>query len=744
MQCVPCVNPTLLTALKQAEIAHDSDSDAIIDHLGDCARCRQVYESLPICDAAGWLLGNRPPSNSSTMALQRTARSPRAEALSELPPIICEQTQYEWLGKLGHGGNGDVWLVRDPIERALQAVKIVRVPQSTHSSADRRALRDGLPLTIPRHPNVVDVYGVLRVGSFKLFPMELVLGEDVEHLATRHGGQLPVSDTCEIIHQALHGVEHAHRHQLLHRDLKPANLMLTLAGSVKVLDFGLGKALADGRDGELTHSHAANVGTRSYMAPEQALDLKSADERSDLFSLGCSLFRLLAGFPPPEMPPAAGGVDRCQKSLEDVRGRLLAARKDVPRELAAVVSTMMAPDPRRRFPSARDVADALRTFCRSDRVSGVAAEPINNLRQTSLAETASSVSLETPRPATLKRPSADRGTQGIPHAPPPGSERRARRRWFWCAFLLGGVLFAAAMLLRIQTRAGWIEIETERPDIVVAVNDNLVDRTEIRVSRRGGRHLLTIEAEAGKKTVRITKDGFAAISRDVTIEQGKGTPIAVRLIPLERPAANPTPVATVPPAKRPADRMATVVEANGTRWRSVKRAGEEPELVVSNGNGEQWILFGDPAWTDYDFSFEARHDGWPSGITAVFRAESDEDFQHFGVGWLDLQTDLLEYSERGDHYRRFEVNGQPIRKKRPRMESGRWYKVRVSVRGEKAVCLCDDVTIFELDANHYPRGRVGVRTFRRWEGTSRFRKFVVMSADGKSVLWEGIPEIPGE
>ena len=124
--------------------------------------------------------------------------------------------------------------------------------------------------------------------------MEFVDGFDLARLGRRIG-PLPVADACEITRQAALGLQHAHAHNLVHRDLKPSNLMLTADGQVKILDLGLARLLLrEPGAGELTGSSQL-LGTPDFMAPEQCLDARAADARSDLYSLGCTLYTLLIG-----------------------------------------------------------------------------------------------------------------------------------------------------------------------------------------------------------------------------------------------------------------------------------------------------------------------------------------------------------------------------------------------------------------------------------------------------------------
>src|SRR5205823_13841650 len=127
--------------------------------------------------------------------------------------------------------------------------------------------------------------------------MEFVDGMDLARLVQHHGG-LRLADACELIRQAAVGLQHAYEHGLVHRDIKPSNLMLARNGLVKVLDLGLAKSLSEVSAVERLTATGQVLGTADYIAPEQCEAAHTADIRADIYSLGCTLYHLLAGAPP--------------------------------------------------------------------------------------------------------------------------------------------------------------------------------------------------------------------------------------------------------------------------------------------------------------------------------------------------------------------------------------------------------------------------------------------------------------
>ena len=213
---------------------------------------------------------------------------------------------YEIVGPLGAGGRGEVYRARDTRLGRDVAVKVLAENFVDDPERVARFQREAQLLAALNHPHIASIYGLEDANGAQCLVMELVEGATLAERLKE--GPVPVSEALAIARQIADALQAAHEKGIIHRDLKPANVALTSEGQVKVLDFGLAKALepADASAPGLTHSptltiaatHAGVIlGTAAYMAPEQAKG-KAADKRSDVWAFGCVLFEMLTGTRP--------------------------------------------------------------------------------------------------------------------------------------------------------------------------------------------------------------------------------------------------------------------------------------------------------------------------------------------------------------------------------------------------------------------------------------------------------------
>lgn len=293
--------------------------------------------------------------------------------------ILAGQTafflgKYQLLDELGHGGMGTVFKARQaPIGRVV-ALKVMAEKLVGDEMAVARFEREIRAAAALNHPHVVTAFDAESIQNTHFLVMEYVPGESLDAVLRREH-RLPVAVACEYVRQAALGLAHAHEMGMAHRDIKPSNLLLTVGADgrplVKILDMGLARFTSDsGGESELTATGQV-MGTPDYISPEQARSTRAADIRSDIYSLGCTLFRALAG----ELP--FGG----QSVVEKLMARALEEAPplrlyfpEAPAGLPEVVAKMLARDPAWRFQTPREVAAALQPFCNTaiDAAHGVA------------------------------------------------------------------------------------------------------------------------------------------------------------------------------------------------------------------------------------------------------------------------------------------------------------------------------------------------------------------------------------
>ncbi len=257
--------------------------------------------------------------------------------------------RYEVVRELGRGGAGTVHLARERASGTLVAIKTL-LPEHARDPATReRFLREGRVRV--RHPNLVLVHEAVAEEDRLHIVMELMTGGSAEDLLRR--GPLSISQVARIGVAVASGLGALHAAGVIHRDVKPANILLTSDGQAKVGDLGIAKQGGDNLTGT-----GQGMGTPTYCAPEQVMDAKRATAAADLYSLGASLYHLLAGRP----PFTTQGLSVIVEILESPPPPLATLRPDVPPALCGLVHGLLAKDKDERPPTAAFVARALSKF----------------------------------------------------------------------------------------------------------------------------------------------------------------------------------------------------------------------------------------------------------------------------------------------------------------------------------------------------------------------------------------------
>ena len=325
----------------------DFDRTAVSAHVSTCVNCQQTVTGL----------GSHEPGTRLWSAGPAQAAAPAA---ADLPPELLEHPRYRILELLDVGGMGAVYRADHRLLERAVVLKIIRQDILNKPELVQRFLREAKLAASLSHPNIVTLYEAEQVGQTYFLVMEFLAGTDLSKLVEK-AGALPIAEACEWVRQAAVGLQYIHERGLVHRDIKPSNLFLVEQRRVKILDLGLAVLRTEQKSSGLTEQGQV-LGTIDYMAPEQWEDSRGVDIRADIYSLGCSLYHLLAGKPPfgsGEFPTLMKQMwAHAQSPVPPLQDR----QPDVPPPVVAVVERMLAKKPGDRFATPGDVAAALQPY----------------------------------------------------------------------------------------------------------------------------------------------------------------------------------------------------------------------------------------------------------------------------------------------------------------------------------------------------------------------------------------------
>lgn len=354
---------------------------------------------------------------------------------------------YKILEKIGEGGMGAVFKGVDLMLEREVAIKALRPELASQPQIVERFRSEAVTLAKLNHPNIATLHSFFRQADDFFMIMEYVRGETFDQILRKRGA-MPVDRAVSLFCQALEGIDHAHRMGIIHRDIKPANIMLTEAGTVKVMDFGIARVLGSARMTREGHL----VGTIEYMSPEQIRG-QEADSRSDIYSLGILLYEMLTGRVPFE-----------SRSEYDLMKSQIEAAPRPPREHAPYVSLpieeaimrSLAKRPDSRFQTAGEFRNVLVTSMRA------ATNPLTAPPRGAYAAPATRISDPRTTPATPVPPAVVKETRlpgplvtraaAIPQATkaPARSSMMSRLTWKHFAGAAAAVLVLAVVPLALM------------------------------------------------------------------------------------------------------------------------------------------------------------------------------------------------------------------------------------------------------------------------------------------------------
>jgi serine/threonine protein kinase len=718
----------------------DGDRASSVDeHLGHCAGCRGRLSSLSSDSLMGRIREIHRISPSTTTGphlpgidpsqIERWESSNGSDTLGPLPAGLADHPGYEVRREIGRGGMGVVYLAHNRMMGRDEVLKVIGPHYLDRSGVVERFQREIRAVASLRHPNIVAAHAAFRIEGGLVLAMEYVDGLDLARVVKLRGPFAP-AEAARLIHQAAQALQHAHDRGVIHRDIKPHNLMLASDGAssmVKILDFGLAKAtLEQGANGELT-SEGQTLGSPDFIAPEQILHAVDVDIRADLYGLGATLYYLLTG----RTPFASNSIHEIY--LGHISGNAEPPHRlnpDVPAGLSDVVGKMMAKEPKDRHQSPAEVCQALAPFL-ARMAPGHAGEAIGEVpdegRLAGDAAVASPLLATSPDGDAPKSQGLastwDDPVGGTPTAGPTSSlaneEGRGWRRVTRLLLgltVLGGLAFG--ILIQLSTPEGTITVE------------NVPESAEVRLDGRtitlrlvNGKEPLKIRAVKGQHVVEVIQGTNRLLGETVSITRG-GQEVKVSL---RRPVA---------PEPRPSKPVAPGVAGP---WLAKIRLGhwaiDGTDLIQTEfvkGYGAR-LVFGDPKWSNYDFSFQAMSFGGTQGFGAVFHFTEPDSLWTFAAGNYENKGFEVSIVDHGKFERK-----KPEMYRWASIEFDRWYRVKVEVRGTDIRCFLDDEEMFHQSDPRFTAGQVG---FSMWNATCRFRNIRVTSPVGK-VLFEGLPTLP--
>ncbi len=439
---------------------------------------------------------------------------------------------YVVLDKIGAGGMGMVYRGQHRRMKREVAIKVLPGGSLNDDDAVERFYREVEAAAKLLHANIVTAFDAGQHGNSHFLVMEYVNGKDLG-VVIRERGPLPVSAAVDLIIQAARGLEYAHGEGLIHRDIKPANLLVDKKGTVKILDMGLARlaAATTGDDG-LTKSGQI-MGTVDYMAPEQAADTRKADARSDIYSLGCTLYRLLTG---QSMFDGETIMNKMMSHAQLPPPDLQIQRLDVSDQLNAVFQKMVAKSPADRQQSMSEVIADLHACIQDDTIQAASAHTI----QTPGRHEASSDSQLTDffdgimpveqSVSTTPKPAADEQTIDLQDSSKPDTkveiaesssvkaqalpQKEDSRRSRHIGLCLAGLaILLGVMVFFIRTSNGTVRIEILDPSLDVVFNS-----TGLLI--KGDKKFEEIKLVPGKDRLKITRGEFEFYTDEFELKKG--------------------------------------------------------------------------------------------------------------------------------------------------------------------------------------------------------------------------------
>ena len=371
MTATDCPAADELRALVQGRLGLD-ESEAMFAHVGECQSCQSELDTVSDKEDSliaalrhpGELEGFQEESNfpvAMAKALGALAKAKTSEGEALLHNVPRSIGEYEIMRPLGQGGMGCVYLAKHTKLGREVALKVLAHNRLGDPRVAARFETEMQAVGRLSHPNIVTAHDARDVDGTAVLVTEFIDGYDLGEVLKRTGA-ISVCDACELARQAAVALAYISEQGFIHRDVKPSNIMLARDGQTKLLDLGLARLqLDEAATTDMTHTGQA-MGTADYMAPEQVADSRSVDVRADIYSLGCTLFKLLTGKAPFATQNHATAYAKMTAHVSSPPPNLAEHCANAPSNLVKLVHSMLAKEPASRPRSAREVVEQLAEF----------------------------------------------------------------------------------------------------------------------------------------------------------------------------------------------------------------------------------------------------------------------------------------------------------------------------------------------------------------------------------------------
>jgi len=271
--------------------------------------------------------------------------------------------RYKIIKEIGHGAMGVVYEAKDPLIDRIVAVKTINLEDldpDERKEYEARFYLEARSAGRLSHPNIVTIHDLGESEGVPYIAMELMEGRELQNLL-KSEQLLPVMETLNITIQVATGLAYAHEHGIVHRDIKPSNIMVLKGGRVKIADFGIARM----DSWQLNTTHGKLIGSPHYMSPEQ-VSSSTVDQRSDIFSAGTLLYRMLSG----QVPFSGNNTHAISyKIVNEEPPKPSSLNPEIPEALDSIVIKCLSKNPDDRYQNANELADDLRA-CQENLLNG--------------------------------------------------------------------------------------------------------------------------------------------------------------------------------------------------------------------------------------------------------------------------------------------------------------------------------------------------------------------------------------